>query len=1398
MIRFLKNIIFILFISLISILNLKGQTDYQKGLPFIKNYSFEGQKISLQNWAIAQDNTGIMYFANSDGVLIYDGVTWELFKLPDNTNARSLAVDSSGVIYVGATRQFGYLKNNPRGKLEYISLSDSLSEINFEETWNTFSNKNGIYYVAGRREIYHFHNNKLKKVYLPPEVSKFRAFQINNDIYAVDDNEGIFKLADDTLKNLYQGKSVCSKGVYVMFPLENNKILLGTRNDGFYLYSPTDTINKKIYIDQLSNNFNKDKSITKFKTQIDDYFIDAHVYTGNLLSNGNCVITTLRKGCAIITPKGNLVKIFDKTIGLPTSSIYYSYQDKQGNLWLATEKGVSKIDLNSPITQFNEKTGVSGSIQSLYYFKKRLFIGTSSGMFYLPKLDSNNLVKNYSILPLSTKYIYNLEYSKIKFNNKEILLAATLRNIVYIKDDLTVKLLKKKYACFSICQSVRKPNRVFFGNSNGLSSINLTLDINNNLNFNYEKFFKEINQNIQLITTDKKGDLWISTSSNGIIYLKFNKDEDLLNYKAFYYDIDDGLPDMHDCRTYFVDNKIVITSRKGLYTIKDTTVNPNDYKFVCLNAYGLNYSIDSLSIMKIFIDKQNNKWFNTLQKGICLYNDSLKKLITIPFKRVAKDVFENVYVDENGIAWFFSVNTLFRFDKNRKYNINCKYNPIIRKVTIGRDSTIYSGFQNNNHTIVNNTSIKYKNNSIIFEYTYPDYYSEEDNKYKYFLQGFDEDWSEWTSQTKKEYTNLPEGTYYFRVKAKNVYDVESGESVFEFTISSPWYRTILAFVIYLFLIIFSIYQYIKYRTKRLNKEKNRLEIGIKNAVEEIEQQKEELKSQTEQLSETNAELEKLSFIVQKTKNAVVLIDEQGNFEWVNPGFTQMYGLTFEEFITKVSSNIKTSNDSLKVNKAINKCFDEKVPVSYEFLTVDAKGGKLWAKTTLTPILDKKGNIIKVIAIDTDITKLIEAEERIEKQNEKIFKQANNLVKVNKELKKLSIVASKTDNAVALMDAKGNFEWVNEGFTRLYGYTIDELINEKNNIIGFDPNLEINDLIDVWFGKKKTIIFETEKVTKSNKKIWVQTTLTPILDDNSNKVKKLIAIDTDISNIKEAEEKIQQQKDEIQTQRDFALKQRDEISIQKQEIIDSIIYAKRIQTAILPSKKVIDKILPEYFILYKPRDIVSGDFYWVKKKEDKIIIVVADCTGHGVPGAFMSIIGVSFINEIVNVNNIIQPNEILDNLKERIINSLQQSSRDDSIRDGMDMSVCVIDYENNILNYAGANNPIYIVRDDELIEVSPDKMPVSIYKNINKPFTNHKIKLTTGDLIYMFTDGYADQFGGEKAKKFKYRQFKQLFLKIKDTSMFEQKIALDKTFERWSGNLEQVDDILVIGVRYNKK
>ncbi len=387
-------------------------------------------------------------------------------------------------------------------------------------------------------------------------------------------------------------------------------------------------------------------------------------------------------------------------------------------------------------------------------------------------------------------------------------------------------------------------------------------------------------------------------------------------------------------------------------------------------------------------------------------------------------------------------------------------------------------------------------------------------------------------------------------------------------------------------------------------------------------------------------------------------------------------------------------------------------------------------------------------------------------------------------------------------------------------------------------------------------------------------------------------------ITKQKEEITSQRDEIEVQRNTAVEQRDHITRQKQEITDSIIYAERIQKAVLPDENYTKKILGEHFILFKPKDIVSGDFYWAAKIKNWLIVAAVDCTGHGVPGAFMSMLGVSFLNEIVNKDtpahahstappqhtpantqsnpppliegnneksplkkegalagglqgDVLQANEILNQLREEVIKSLHQTGKEGEAKDGMDIALCVLDTTTNKLQFSGAYNSLYIVRkvseevgnkeevgsrqlavgnkeevgsqqsrkdgisaplqsavsnkseipnsiiqslNHSLIEIKADRMPIGIYTDEIKLFTNHEIQLSAGDTIYIFSDGYTDQFGGPQGKKFKSKPFKQLLVDIHKKDMAEQKEILDRTFKEWKGNLEQVDDVLVMGIR----
>ncbi len=288
-----------------------------------------------------------------------------------------------------------------------------------------------------------------------------------------------------------------------------------------------------------------------------------------------------------------------------------------------------------------------------------------------------------------------------------------------------------------------------------------------------------------------------------------------------------------------------------------------------------------------------------------------------------------------------------------------------------------------------------------------------------------------------------------------------------------------------------------------------------------------------------------------------------------------------------------------------------------------------------------------------------------------------------------------------------------------------------------------------------------------------------------------------------EEKVAERTEEV-------VQQSKELERKNKDIIDSITYAKRIQDAILPSDEKFTKELSQTFILFNPKDIVSGDFYWLATKGDKSLFAAVDCTGHGVPGAFMSIVGHNLLDKIVGEYGITEPAQILNELNKGVANTLKKETGEEGIRDGMDIALCTFDKKKKVLEYAGAYNPLYIVTNKSvktnlelsasiqneeglsLYEIKADRFPIGNYSEETKEFSNHTIQLNEGDTVYLFSDGYADQFGGEKGKKFRYKRFKELLLAINSLSMDEQKSKLQQEFVDWMGNHEQIDDVIIIG------
>lgn len=268
---------------------------------------------------------------------------------------------------------------------------------------------------------------------------------------------------------------------------------------------------------------------------------------------------------------------------------------------------------------------------------------------------------------------------------------------------------------------------------------------------------------------------------------------------------------------------------------------------------------------------------------------------------------------------------------------------------------------------------------------------------------------------------------------------------------------------------------------------------------------------------------------------------------------------------------------------------------------------------------------------------------------------------------------------------------------------------------------------------------------------------------------------------------------ISLQKEEVEKQKHMVEEKNREMLGSINYARRIQDALLREEEHITEHLPPHFILFRAKDIVSGDFYWGVEKQHYWYLCVADCTGHGVPGAFMSMLGIAYLNEITASGDLLKPSDILDGLRNKIVKELKQTGHDGESKDGMDISILRLDIKTNEMQWAGANNPVYHIRNKKLVETKGDKQPIGFSYNPH-PFTNHTIGLQPGDAIYLFSDGYADQFGGPKGKKFKYRQLQETLLTIHMEPVSAQKEFLSKRFDSWRGKLEQVDDVTLVGLR----
>lgn len=1227
-----------------------GQSAFEKGFPYIRNFDDISVSKHMQYWMTVQAPNGYIYAANSSSLLEFDGVTWQAYNLPSRSALRSLDVDSSGRIFVGGTREFGYFYPNELGHLKYYSLSAQLDSINFEAVWKVLKTRDAIYFVAGRRYLYKYDGEKLTLLSAPPVLQEYRASVVDNTIYFYDEHAGFGFVENDTLR-IFK-KSLLPENITVYFFMEHvgQELVVGVRQKGLFLFYPDlDVLSweQSLLLNSGENkaqlpigDFLEGAVLHPVQSDLGRYIDGQGLYSG-MKGADHYYFSTLRQGVFVTDCNFNIVNHYDKKTGILSDAVYHVCVDNYGGCWLSGEMGISYLRGNTPFRVFNELNGIEGSIIAVKEYKGEVFVGTTKGLYVLN--DGFSEIDNIHKAELITdEFLFVMNFALLDESSDNMLLA-TLRDIVLFNSKTRkTQSIAKVYGSYDIKKNPLKKNQYVVGHVKGLELIEIEM-LGSNIKYVHSSTLApDFNENVRSLLFDNRGNLWVSTAFNGVFKFSFNADGKPEVVKG--YGLKQGIPDVSGNRILTINDSLFLGTNKGYFCY--------DYESDGFKPYKLAHDIptlDTSAITSLLVDSQRI-WFS-VPNGLLSYDFDKRKIDRKYFNRLSGLTVEDLDVDQWGNIWVCAFKKLVAIDTALMQLPDKSVDIIFRDVVIGDDSTMQVLKATDSANCYYLSTIPFSHNSLKLKIACPAYYTLENIQFSFEMIGLKEGRSRWDNAPYINFSYLPWGSFVLKVYALDVDQNVIASSSLRIRVEKPYYLTIWAFLVYAIIVTLLIIGAVMLNSRRLKRIQNRLQSRIKEAVLVVQQQKEEIEQQ-----------------------------------------------------------------------------------------------------------------------------------------------ASVLAKSNKELEKLSIVAEYTDNAVAIMDGKGNYQWINKGFSRIYGYQFEELIRDENRSkIGRNSNLRINDLINIWYGNKEPIIYEALNKCKDGNEIWVQTVLTPILDYKGN-VSQLIAIDTDINQLKSAEHKIQDQRDEIEKQRDIALLQRDEIMLQQREINDSIYYTQRIQSALFPSKATLNFIFEENFIFNRPRNIVSGDFFWAYKTDKYSLLAVADCTGHGVPGAFMSLIGLNFLNDLVINIGITRPNTVLNNLRANIINALSQTDDVGQNKDGMDIALIAYDFESRLLHYAGANNAAIIRRDNQLIELLPDKMPISIYRDIKAPFTLQTIEIKPNDILYMYTDGYIDQFGGKNEKKFKSNNFKELLLWLPLDSMENQGRELSEVFDRWKGTLEQVDDVFVLGVR----
>ena len=797
---------------------LHSQQHSEAGLPYIQNYSPDEYGAFFQNWGAVQDSLDIIYFANGDGILSYNGASWNLLELPGLVSPNAITSTKKGTIFLGGIDEIGYLNSDEIGQLSYVSLLSKLPEKfhDFSRIRSVNSTKDGVFF-SSKKYIFKWDGNEFISWENSGDPLLFLA---RNTIFKRIQGKGLTAFKNDKFKLVPEGAMFADIKIRAVLPYKKNSYLIAT-DDELYIFDGT--------------------RFERFETDVPDFFTDNGISCGIALNSNTFAFGSFKKGVLILDDKGLKKEMLSKKGIFQSNLVINLFQDRSGLIWVALNSGIAKIEYPSPFSFYNELNDTPGLVTGFQRYNDILYVGTGEGLFFLK--NDNNLEVNL------LEPIGDMGMVHETLLHRDNMLVGSRGGLFEINQEGKSKKVLNIPSVASLCASKIDSNRVFIGTTSGLTSIYFK-----NGSWEIEHVFEGIDIQVSKIIEDAKGNLWLNVNKNEAIRISFNDildTREIKSSKVRTFKVQDGVPD-NIGRQYYIEDQIYIESANELYLfdpLKEKFYNNKEL----LQRLGLENKIAKVHST----DENGNIW-------LIEYNgeDRLEQLVALAQKNgeyIVKELDEERIMSlkktndmfselADSVIWYKgNKGTIIRHDLKRKLEksaLNSK--AIITGIEWQNDSLLFGGYVS---SITH--QLPFKNNQLRFQYANPSFYDEDKNTFQYILEGFDEDWSAWTSETKKDYTNIPEGDYSFKVRSKNVFNHIGQEDSYSFTVLPPWYRTWWAYLIYGLGAITLVSLILQWRSKELQRKNENLENLVAARTTEIRHKNELLNHQTEQLEQLN-------------------------------------------------------------------------------------------------------------------------------------------------------------------------------------------------------------------------------------------------------------------------------------------------------------------------------------------------------------------------------------------------------------------------------------------------------------------------------------------------------------------------------------------------------------------